>query len=181
MFIFIIKGIFTKDNTTGKIVSKSYFASYKDNKWGVIDSEGNNIIDPSYKEMIIIPDSKLGVFICTYDTNYETGEYKSKALNEKNQEIFTQYSKIEALQNVDEAGNLSYDKDVLKVQKDGKYGLINFSGKEITTIDYDEITAISKIKNSFKVKKDGKYGIVDNEGKMVVEPKYADIDILGKR
>lgn len=180
MFIFIIKGIFTKDSTTGKIVSKSYFASYKDNKWGVIDSEGNNIIDPSYKEMIIIPDSKLGVFICTYDTNYETGEYKSKALNEKNQEIFTQYSKIEALQNVDEAGNLSYDKDVLKVQKDGKYGLINFSGKEITTIDYDEITAISKIKNSFKVKKDGKYGIVDNEGKMVVEPKYADIDILGK-
>ena len=100
MFIFIIKSLLTKDNSTGKIVSKSYFTSYKDNKWGVIDSEGNDVIYPSYKEMIIIPDSKVGVFICTYDINYETGEYKTKVLNEKNQEIFTQYSKIEALQNM---------------------------------------------------------------------------------
>ena len=46
MFIFIIKGIFTKDNPRGKITSKSYFTSYNDNKWGVIDSEGNNVIDP---------------------------------------------------------------------------------------------------------------------------------------
>lgn len=180
MFIFIIKGLFAKETTTGKIVSKSYFASYKDNKWGVIDSEGNNVIDPAYQEMIVIPNYKIGVFICTYDVNYETGEYKTKALNEKNEEIFTQYSKIEALQNIDIAGNLTYDQNVLKVEKDGKYGLIKFSGKEITSIDYEEITAISGIENSFKVKKDGKYGIVDNEGKIVVEPKYADIDVLGK-
>ena len=180
MFIFIIKGLFTKESTTGKIVSKSYFTSYKDNKWGVIDSEGNNIIDPSYKEMIVVPNAKMGVFICTYDVNYETGEYNTKALNEKNEEIFTQYSKIEALQNIDAAGNLTYDKNVLKVEKDGKYGLINFSGKEIIPADYEEIVAISGIENSFKVKKDEKYGIVDNEGKIVVETKYADIDVLGK-
>ena len=180
MFIFIIKGLLTKETTTGKITSKSYFVTYKDNKWGVIDETGNNVIDPSYKEMIIIPNSKTGVFICTYDINYETGEYKTKALNEKNEEIFTQYSKIEALQNIDTAGNLTYDQNVLKVEKDGKYGLINFEGKEITSIDYEEITAVYGIENSFKVKKDGKYGIVGNEGKIVVEPKYADIDILGK-
>ena len=180
MFIFMIKGLLTKETTTGKITSKSYFVAYKDNKWGVIDESGNNVIDPSYKEMIIIPNSKSGVFICTYDTNYETGEYKTKALNEKNEEIFTQYSKIEALQNIDSVGNLTYDQNVIKVQKDEKYGLINFSGKEITTIEYEEITSISGIENSFKIKKDGKYGIVDKEGKIVVEPKYADIDILGK-
>lgn len=180
MFIFIIKGLLTQESTTGKIVSKSYFASYKDNKWGVIDSEGNNVIDPSYKEMIVIPNSKMGVFICTYDVNYETGEYKTKALNQKNEELLTKYDKIEAVQNTDKAGNLTYDQNVLKVQKDGKYGLIDFSEKEITAIDYEEITAISGIENSFKVKKDGKYGIVDCEGKIVVEPKYADIDILGK-
>ena len=180
MLIFIIKGLFAKESTTGKIVSKSYFTSYKDNKWGVIDSDGNNVIDPSYKEMIVIPNSKIGVFICTYDVNYETGEYNTKALNEKNEEIFTQYNKIEALQNIDVIGNLVYDSSVLKVEKDGKYGLINFSGKEITSVDYEEIKAISEIENSFKIKKDGKYGIVDNEGKLIVEPKYADIDVLGK-
>ena len=180
MFIFIIKGLLTKETTTGKIISKSCFAVYKNNKWGVIDETGNYVVDPSYAEMIVIPNSKIGVFICTYDINYETGEYKTKALNEKNKEIFTEYSKIEAIQNIDTTGNLSYDQDVLKVQKDGKYGLINFSGKEIIPTDYEEITAISGVKNSYKIKKDGKYGIVNNEGNIVVEPKYADIDTLGK-
>ena len=180
MFVFMVKGLLTEDNTTGKIMSKSYFAAYKDNKWGVIDSEGNTVIDPSYKEMIVIPNAKTGIFICTYDINYETGEYKTKALNEKNEEILTQYDKIEALQNKDKNNNFWYEQNVLKVQKDGKYGLINLNGKEITTIEYEEIIAMSGIENSFKIKKDGKYGIVDSEGKTVVEPKYVDIDILGK-
>lgn len=180
MFIFIIRGLLTKDNKTGKIISKSYFAAYKDDKWGVIDESGNNIIDSSYKEMIVVPNNKVGVFICTYDIDYSTGEYKTKVLNEKNQEIFTDYSKIEAIQNKDENDNLWYEQNVLKVQKDGKYGLINLTGKQVVSMEYDEITAISGVENSFKVQKDGKYGIVDNEGKIVIEPQYADIDVLGK-
>ena len=180
MFVFIIKGIFTKDTTTGKITSKSYFTSYKDNKWGVIDAEGNNVIEPSYKEMIVIPNSKIPVFICTYDVNYETGEYNTKALNEKGEKIFTQYSKVEAIQNKDKNNNLWYDQDILKVQVDVKYGLIKITGEEILPAEYEEITAISGIENSYKIQKDGKYGIVDNAGKIVVEPKYADIDVLGE-
>ena len=180
MFIFIIKGLLSKETTTGKITTKNYFATYKDNKWGVIDSAGNDVIDPSYKEMIVVPNSKSAVFICTYDVNYETGEYKTKALNEKNQEIFTGYDQIEPLQNTDKTKNLTYDKNVMKAKKDGKYGLIDFSGKEVIPTEYDEITAISGIENSFKTKKDGKYGIVDNEGKIVIQPQYADIDVLGK-
>ena len=180
MFIFIIKGLLSKDTTTGKITTKNYFATYKDNKWGVIDSTGNTVIDPSYKEMIIVPNSKSGVFICTYDVNYETGEYKTKALNEKNQEIFTQYEKIEPMQNQDKSGNIWYEKNVLKVQKDGKYGLINFDGKEVIPTEYDEIAVIPQIENSFKVKKDNKYGIVDSDGKTVIQAQYTDIDVLGK-
>ena len=174
MFVIIIKGLLTKDTITGKISSKSYFTAYKDNKWGVIDSDGNTVIDPSYKEMIVVPNSKKGVFICTYDTNYENGEYKTKALNEKNEEIFTQYDKIEAMQNIDKTGNLIYDTDILKVEKDGKYGLLTFDGKEKTSIEYEEINAISGIDNSFKVKKDGKYGCVDKNGKVVVDYIYDD-------
>ena len=180
MFIFMIKGIFTKENTTGKITSKSYFTSYNDNKWGVIDSEGKNVIDPSYKEMIVIPNSKVPVFICTYDVNYETGEYSTKALNEKGEKIFTQYSKVEAIQNKDKNNNFWYDKDILKVQKDGKYGLLKISGEEILPTEYEEIIAISGIENAYKIMQNGKVGIVNNEGKIVVEPKYADIDVLGE-
>ena len=180
MFIFIIKRLLSKDTTSGKITTKNYFASYKDNKWGVIDSTGNNVIDPSYREMIVVPNSKLGVFICTYDVNYDTGDYKTKVLNDKNQEIFTQYDKVEAIQNQDKDGNLWYEQNVLKVQKDGKIGLIDLTGNEIIPIEYDEISAIPEIENSFKVKKDSKYGIVDGDGKTVVQAQYADIDVLGK-
>lgn len=179
MFIFIIKGLLTKEDTTGKITSETYFTVYKDNKYGVINSTGDYIIDPSYAEMIVIPNNKVGVFICTYDINYETGEYKTSVINEKNEQIFTEYDKVEVISNKDKSNNLWYEEDALKVQKDGKYGLINFQGKEILAIDYEEIVAVSEIKNSFKIKKDNKYGIVDSEGKVIIEPQYADIDILG--
>lgn len=180
MFIFIIKGIIKKDDATGKITSKSYFASYKDNKWGVIDSLGNVVIDPSYQEMIVIPNNKSGVFICTYNINYETGEYKTKVLNQKNEEILTDYDKVEAIQNIDENNNLWYEQSVIKVMKNGLYGLVDLSGKEIIPINYEEIVPVLKIENSFKIKKDGKYGIVDADGKTVVQPKYNEIDVLGK-
>lgn len=180
MFIFIIKGLLTKNNENGKITSKSYFSVYKDNKWGVINSSGNYIIDPSYAEMILIPNNKVGVFIVTYDIDYENETYKTKVLNEKNQQIFTEYEHVEAITNQDKTGSLWYEDNVLKVQKDGKYGLINFNGKEILETEYEEIIPIENIKNSFKIKKDGKSGIVDSDGKVVVEPQYIDIDVLGK-
>ena len=91
---------------------------------------GNTIIDPSYEEMITIPNTKNDVFLCIYDVNYETGEYKTKALNSKNQEILTGYEQIEAISNKDKNNNIWYE-DVLKVKKDGKYGLINLSRKRI--------------------------------------------------
>ena len=40
MFVFIIKGILLKGEEKGKITSKSYYTIFKDNKWGVIDSNG---------------------------------------------------------------------------------------------------------------------------------------------
>lgn len=180
MIIFIIKGLFTNNKTNDKIISQSYFSSFKDNKWGVIDSNGNDVITPSYQEMIVIPNNKIGVFICTYDVNYDTGEYKTKVLNNKNEEIFTQFDKVEAISNKDENNNLWYEENVLLVQKDSKYGLINLSGKEIVPVEYDEIKTVLGIKNAFKVKKDNKYGIVDSDGKNVLEPQYTDIEALGE-
>ena len=42
MSIFIIKGVLTKNKDQGKISSKDYFASFKDNKWGIIDERKCN-------------------------------------------------------------------------------------------------------------------------------------------
>ena len=43
-------------------------------------------------------------------------------MKEKNQEILTQYEKLGTMQNQDKNGNLWYEKSILKVQKDDKYG-----------------------------------------------------------
>ena len=63
MFIFIIAGFFTRGNERDGITSLSYFTSFQDNKWGIIDSNGSDIITPSYEEMIIVPDAKKNVAV----------------------------------------------------------------------------------------------------------------------
>lgn len=181
MSIFMIKGILTKeDEFGGKISSQSYFAIWKNNKWGVIDSLGNTVIEPSYQEMIIIPNSKSDVFLCTYDVDYSTGSYKTKVLNSKNEEILKDYNRVEAISNKDENNNLWYENDVLKVQKNEKYGIIDFEGKELLPAEYEDITTIQGIESVYLIKKDGKYGLVDSEGRIVIEANYLEITNLGR-
>lgn len=180
MFIIIITGILTKDKEQAKIASKDYVVIFQNNKWGVMESNGNIVIDPSYQEMITIPNSKNDVFLCIYDVNYQTGDFKTKALNSKNEEIFTQYEQIEAIFNKDTSNQMWYEDNVLKVKKDGKYGLINLTGKELSPCQYDDIVAIEGIKNTLKVTKDGKVGVIDNEGKEIVGIQYLDVTNLGK-
>ena len=180
MFIIIIKNIVSSDENNGKISSLSYFASFHDNKWGIIDSSGKDVIEPSYEEMIVVPDEKKDVFIVTYDIDYNTGAYSTMALNSKKEEIFTEYDQIEAIQNKDESNNLWYEENVLRVQKDGKYGLINLEGKILQEPQYEEIIAVPEIENAFRVKKDNLYGIVDNQGKIIIEPQYTEITNLGE-
>ena len=178
--IFMLKNVLSQGKEAGKITSLSYYALYADNKWGIIDSSGKEVIAPSYKEMIKVPNSKKDVFLCTYDVNTETGEYKTKALNSKNEEIHTEYAQIEALENIDKNNNLWYEDDILKVEKDKKYGLIDLSGKEILPCEYSNITVVTGVKNSIKTEKDGKYGLVTPEGKVVLEPTCSDIQSLGE-
>ena len=180
MSVWIIRGILSKEGSSRGITSKTYFAAYQDNKWGVIDENGEFVIDPSYEEMIIIPDSKTDIFLCTYDVNYDTGEYSAKAINSKNEDIFTEYSKVEAISNHDENNNLWYEENVLKVQKDGKWGMINYEGNIILNTEYDSIQALPGIENAMLVEKDGKYGIADNTGRLLLDVAYTEITNLGK-
>lgn len=179
MFIIMLMGILDGDETEENITSMDYFAAYQNNKWGVIDSNGNIVIDPSYAEMIIVPNSKKDVFLCTFDVNYDDGTYKTKALNSKNEEIFANYEQIEAIQNIDENKNLSYETQVLKVQSGGKYGLINMEGNEILPCEYDEIIALQGVEGALLVFKDGNYGVVNDAGKTLIPASYAEIQALG--
>ena len=45
MSVWIIRGILSKEGSSRGITSKTYFAAYQDNKWGVIDENGEFVID----------------------------------------------------------------------------------------------------------------------------------------
>ncbi len=161
--------------TEDKTVANQYFAVYTNNKWGVINSKGDTVIKPQYDEAIIIPNSTKDVFICTYDVNYIDGGYKAKVINSKENEIITGYDTVQPLENYDNNNNLWYEDDVLLVSKDGKFGLIDFKGKELLGCEYSSISALKGVKNSILIAKNNKYGLVDNIGVTIIEPEYKEI------
>ena len=180
MFCYAIKKLVKVDNNTGTIVQTSYFPVYTNDKWGVIDSNGQVIIESNYDEMILIPNSKKDVFICVTNVDYNTGKYSTKAINSKNEEIFKDYEEVLPIENYDKNNTLWYEEDVLKVKKDGKYGLIDYSGKEILKTEYDEIKSIKGTTNSLLISKDNKYGLADNLGNIVIKTEYTNIKAISE-
>ncbi len=178
MFFIGIKSLLKthSESTSGKIETLNYYTVYDNGKWGVINSYGKSVIEAEYDEMIVIPDSTKAIFICTYDIDYSQGTYKTKAVNSKNKDIVTGYDQVEAITNYDKNQNLWYEQNVLRVQKDGKYGLVDYDGEEILPCEYEKIEAIQGIKNSLIITKDGKQGLSDDLGNVIIEPKYKKIE-----
>lgn len=164
-----------------KAVATKYFAAYTNGKWGVINSKGETIINPQYDETIIIPDNLKDVFVCTYNVDYANGTYQTKVINSKNEELIKGYETIEVLENYDSSNNIWYENDVLKVSKDGKYGLVDFKGKELLSCEYDTIEALKGVKNSILISKDGKYGLVDNIGATLIDVNFNKIEPLSEK
>ena len=178
MFGMAIKNLLSYDMSTmnGKT---EYFALYSKNKWGVINSAGETVIEPSYAEMIIIPDSTQDIFLCVYEISKENGTYQTKAINSSSKELFIEYEQVEALENYDKNQNVWYEENVLKVKKDGKYGLINLSGKPLLNCEYDDIYTLKGVENSLIVQKEEKLGLVDNTGRVIIGTIYSEILPLG--
>lgn len=178
MFFVGIKELLkNKPKTNEKLFSTAYYTIYENEKWGVIDTKGNIIIEPSYDEMIIIPDNTKPVFACLENVNYENSTYDTKIVDDKNKEIYTDYDKVEVLYNNDKDNNLWYE-SVLKVQKDGKYGLINLDGKQILECTKDEIEVLPGTQGVLITTVENKKGLVDNLGKEIIENKYSEIKSL---
>ncbi len=59
------------------------------------------------------------------------------------------------------------------VQKDGKWGYINKTGKVVIPLQYDD--AYSFYEGLAVVKKDGKYGFINKTGNIIVPLQYDDV------
>ena len=153
MFVVAIKTLLTKNTNETSTQVMSYYPVYTNDKWGVIDQTGKIVIEPTYSEMITIPDSKTDIFICLYDVDYTNNTYKTKVIDSKNNEKFTNYDLVEVIENQDSSNNLWYEAGVLRVKKGDKYGLIDYSGKEILPLEYTSIEALQGVTNSLIIKR----------------------------
>lgn len=159
MIIISIVKVLNTDTTTYNEIVTQYFSSYTNGKWGVIDQEGKVVIENTYDEMIVIPNSKEAIFICIYEIDDNAGTYKTKVVNEKNEEIFTNYDLVEAIDNYDSKQNIWFEDNVLRVKKEGKYGLIDFKDNLVLPCEYDEISSLKSVTDNLIVKKDNKVRI----------------------
>ena len=148
-------------------IKYNYFAMYStEDKVGVIDTEGEVIIEPTYLD-IYIPNPERDVFICySSETEYEI-------LNSKGEEAFNDYEGVSAIQTSEDS--LDFEKYVLKFQKDGKYGLINYDGEIVLEANYDSIESLNYKPGELLVQKDGKYGVVTSNGNEKIKIEYDSI------
>lgn len=147
-----------------------------DNRYGVIDKNGNTIVEPNY-DVIQIPNPSRPLFICMSNYNTETKEYETKVLNDKKEQVITGYETVQAIPTETTSDGVPFENTVLKYKRDGKYGLIDLDGKEITKPIYDEISAVTYKEGMLLVKQENKVGIININGVQVIKPEYDNITV----
>ena len=147
-----------------------YFILRQEGKYGVINKNGDIVINPEYTN-VIIPNPKNAVFIC-YDEGNNT-----KVLNQNNEQIFSEYAQIAPIRLRNIASDLMYEKNLLTYVQDEKIGLINLEGEIIVEPIYETIEGLPYKEGELLVKLEGKYGVINNKGNYLVEPRYDQITV----
>ena len=172
---FVFWKIYTdKSYEIEEIIQFSYFKLYENEKYGVIDVNGNIIIEPKY-DMITIPNPSKAVFIAQFNYDSQKGEYQTEVLNNKNERILTEYEEVLPLMFKDASAEVPYEKSVLAYKENEKYGIINFEGRKITKAIYDSIESLLYREGCLLVKQADKYGVINIKGKVMVETIYDSI------
>lgn len=172
--VVIYKNVNDKEYELEKVDKYSYFRLYKNEKYGVIDSQGNVLIEPIY-DVINIPNPSKGVFICYYAYNDMNGQYTTKVLNEKNEEIFKEFEQVLPLLCEESTSNIPFEKSVLIYKQNEKYGIIDFAGNKITKAIYDSIESMQYREGTLIVQQESKYGAINIKGKEIVKIEYDSI------
>ena len=161
-----------------EVTEYNYFIITIGEKSGVIDKQGNVIINPEY-DYIQIPNPSKPIFVCLFDYNTDERDYSSKILNENGDEIYTNYTNIQAIPNNNTSSQNSYQPWILRYKEDGKYGLLNINGKKITDPIYDSIETLEYKDGVLKVSQGDKYGLISLDGKVIIKPEYNSISTDG--
>lgn len=186
LILIIIAGVFafikindSKDSIKLEVIEEAdvkYYVLRKENKYGVIDKEGNIVVEPKYAE-IIIPNPTKDVFL--YSENATINNSNFSAMNMAGDKLFGDSESVCAIDINQLSSYVPYEKTVLKYKKGNLYGLVNLSGEKVTDAIYEEIQGIDYKEGYLKAKKNGFYGVIDINGKSVIKNEYDDIESDG--
>lgn len=143
-------------------ISYKYFLLYSGKNIGVIDKTGKVVVEPKYSQ-IIIPNPEKDVFVCQKEND------ECEILDKNGKSILKDYKNISIIEGNED---VQIKDNLLKYEKNGKYGLIDLDGKEISDVIYEKISKLQDNPNAILVQKDGKYGILDLQGNTFLEPIY---------
>lgn len=150
-----------------EILTKDYYTIYKNSKVGVINTNGDILIEPTYDE-VEIPNPSKPVFVCLSNNKYTIR-------NEQSQEIFKNYDEVVCIPINGITSEMPYEISVLKYKENNLYGLLSFDGKAITKALYEDIKSLPYKESEFLVKKNGKYGVINPKGKEMLKIDYDEI------
>lgn len=157
-----------------EISEYNYFTLEQNQKYGVIDKNGNIVIEANY-EAVQIPNPSKPIFVCIKGYDENTKEYETVVYNDKNEILLSNYKNIQAISIYTNVNSTPYEKSVLTYKENGKYGLINLEGKQITKPIYDEISSINYKEGTFLVKQNELEGIINMKGKVIIKCEYESV------
>ena len=160
--------------TIEQIGEENYFLLMQNNKYGVINKNGDVVVDSIY-DIIEIPNPSKALFVCKKNYNVETKNYNIQVYDDEKNQLLYQYYTVEAIKLNSVQHNGSYEKSVLKYKSNNKYGLIDFEGNKITEPVYDSIEGFEYHEGLLLVKKSDKYGIININGATIIKEKYDEI------
>ena len=157
-----------------EISEYKYFTLEQNQKYGVIDRNGNIVIEAEYGA-VQIPNPSKAIFVCVKEYNENTKEYETVVYNEKKDVLLSNYKNVQAISIYTNVNSTPYEKSVLTYKENGKYGLINLEGKQITKPVYDEISSINYKEGTFLVKQNELEGIINMKGKVIIKCEYESV------
>ena len=152
--VFKYYGQKTKEYNIKRTNSLAYFSSIENDKWGVIDSKGNTVIENKYDEMIVVPNKSLEVFIVTDVKSEEKKEYETKVINKNESEILKNVKNVKPIEY--DSNTETYDQNLLLFTQNGKIGLVDYKGTIKFEAKFEEVKPMKNIVGKLLVKEDRK-------------------------
>lgn len=140
----------------------------KSGKWGVINSQGEKIVENKWDDMVVIPRKDKDVFIVTEVEEYEKGKYKTKVFNRTGNEIFKDLENVKPIEY--RSKDVIYDQELLSFTRNGKVGFVDFDGVVKVEPDLDEYEIMGNIEGKVKVKQGDKFGVLATKTHTYIVP-----------